>query len=188
MSKIVLVETISTFRHVYAVRLPDDEPNQNAIDDVVWNVDLPDSSLTEVTQNHISEEVFSHHVVTEDEYIELFDREKLLLGITRACEKRPVSRDAIEGVVYDIERALRDSLRDEVSSTLIGDKVMRRLRDLDEVAYVRFASVYKEFQDLISFLHEIERLLERARRERQTEEQQILFDPQESDVQKLPIR
>lgn len=75
MSKIVLVETISTFRHVYAVRLPDDEPNQNAIDDVVWNVDLPDSSLTEVTQNHISEEVFSHHVVTEDEYIELFDRE-----------------------------------------------------------------------------------------------------------------
>jgi hypothetical protein len=73
MSKIVLVETVSTFRHVYAVRLPDDEPNQNAIDDVVWNVDLPDSSLTEVTQNHISEEVFSHHVVTEDEYIELFD-------------------------------------------------------------------------------------------------------------------
>jgi transcriptional repressor NrdR len=128
------------------------------------------------------------YVIKKDGRRELFDREKLLLGITRACEKRPVSRDAIEGVVYDIERALRDSLRDEVSSTLIGDKVMRRLRDLDEVAYVRFASVYKEFQDLISFLHEIERLLERARRERQTEEQQILFDPQESDVQKLPIR
>ncbi len=75
MSKIVLVETVSTFRHVYAVRLPDDEPNENAVDDVVWNADLPDSSLTEVTQNHIGEDIFSHHVVTEDEYIELFDRE-----------------------------------------------------------------------------------------------------------------
>jgi transcriptional repressor NrdR len=128
------------------------------------------------------------YVIKKDGRRELFDREKLLLGVTRACEKRPVSRDAIEGVVYDIERALRDSLRDEVPSTLIGDKVMRRLRDLDEVAYVRFASVYKEFQDLISFLHEIERLLERARRERQTEEQQVLFDTQESDVQKLPLR
>lgn len=75
MSKIVLVETVSTYRHVYAVRLPDDEPNEYAIDDVVWNVDVIDSSLTEVTQRHISEDVFSHRVVTEDEYLELFDRE-----------------------------------------------------------------------------------------------------------------
>jgi hypothetical protein len=75
MPKIVLVETISTFRHVYAVRLPDDEPNENAIDDVVWNADLIDSSLSEVSQNHIGEDIFSHRVVTEDQYIELFDRE-----------------------------------------------------------------------------------------------------------------
>ena len=78
MSKIVLVETVSTFRHVYAVRLPDDEPNENAVDDVVWKAlawDVIDPPIKEVTQKHISEEIFSHRVVTEDEYIELFDRE-----------------------------------------------------------------------------------------------------------------
>ena len=75
MSKIVLVETVSTFRHVYAVRLPDEEPNEYAVDDVVWNTDLIDSPLSEVTQKHISEDIFSHRVITEDEYLELFDRE-----------------------------------------------------------------------------------------------------------------
>jgi transcriptional repressor NrdR len=128
------------------------------------------------------------YVIKKDGRRELFDREKLLQGITRACEKRPVSRGAIEAAVSDVERALRDSLRDEIPSSQIGDKVMRRLRDLDEVAYIRFASVYKEFHDLISFMHEIERLLERTRRDRLAEEQQTLFDPQESEVQKIPLR
>ena len=73
MSKIVLVETVSTFRHVYAVRLRDDEPNDHALDDVVCN--LHNDNISEVSQNHISEDIFSHRVVTEDEYLELFDRE-----------------------------------------------------------------------------------------------------------------
>ncbi len=75
MSKIVLVETVSTFRHVYAVRLPDDEPIGYALDDVIWHADLEESKMSEVSQNHVSEDFFSHRVVTEDEYLELFDRE-----------------------------------------------------------------------------------------------------------------
>lgn len=117
------------------------------------------------------------YVIKKDGRRELFHREKLLEGITKACEKRPVSREAIELVVYDVERALRDALKDEVPSAQLGDMVMRRLRDLDEVAYVRFASVYKAFRDLESFLLEIDRIYDRARRERIAVDQQSLFEP-----------
>ncbi|HHW60963.1 MAG TPA: transcriptional repressor NrdR [Syntrophomonadaceae bacterium] len=89
---------------------------------------------------------------------EPFDRNKLLSGISRACEKRPVSMEAIEGMLNQIERELRDLNEPEVSSKIIGEKVMDALRALDEVAYVRFASVYKQFKDLNSFIITIDQL------------------------------
>ncbi len=89
---------------------------------------------------------------------EQFNREKLLNGISKACEKRPVSLEDIETVVADIERELRDSFDREVSSKIIGEKIMDRLQSLDEVAYVRFASVYRQFGDLNSFIKTIEHL------------------------------
>lgn len=116
------------------------------------------------------------YVIKKDGRRELFNREKLLDGITKACEKRPVSRKEIEDVVYSIERSLRDALKDEVASSLLGDMVMHRLHDLDEVAYVRFASVYKEFRDSGSFVSEIEYMQRRSKLERLAEEQRILFD------------
>lgn len=99
------------------------------------------------------------YVIKKDQRRELFNAEKMLNGITHACQKRPVSREAIENVVFEIERSLRDALQDEISSAHLGDMVMRHLQILDEVAYVRFASVYKEFHDVSSFMLEIERLV-----------------------------
>ena len=116
------------------------------------------------------------YVIKKDGRREVFDREKLVRGITSACQKRPVSRETIEQLGYDVERALRDTLTDEIASTLIGDHVMQRLRDLDEVAYVRFASVYKEFHDLASFMQEIERLFQHTHQQRQAVGQPRLFD------------
>jgi transcriptional repressor NrdR len=115
------------------------------------------------------------YVIKKDGRRELFDREKLLYGINKACEKRPISRDAIEQVSYDIERQLRDNLADEVPSSQLGDLLMRRLHDLDEVAYVRFASVYKEFRDLTSFVEEIQRLFDQRSRHAVSEEEQPRF-------------
>ena len=80
---------------------------------------------------------------------EQFSREKILKGISKACEKRPVSSEEMETVVADIERDLRDNFDREVSSKVIGEKIMDKLQKLDEVAYVRFASVYRQFGDLI---------------------------------------
>lgn len=115
-------------------------------------------------------------VIKKDGRREAFDREKLLDGVTKACQKRPVSREIIESLVYEIEHALRDALRDEVTTTLIGDMVMSRLRQVDEVAYVRFASVYKEFRDLESFLDEISHVFEWTKQERLAQEQHNLFE------------
>jgi transcriptional repressor NrdR len=89
---------------------------------------------------------------------EQFDRNKILNGITRACEKRPVSSEAIEKMVNSIEAELRDNNDREVSSMVIGEMVMDKLRSLDEVAYVRFASVYRQFTDLNSFINTIDQL------------------------------
>ena len=100
-------------------------------------------------------------VVKKDGRREPFDREKILAGITKACEKRPVAREEVARVVEGIEQALRDRLATEVPTREIGEMVMERLRSLDEVAYVRFASVYKEFRDAESFVQEIERLAAR---------------------------
>lgn len=92
---------------------------------------------------------------------EQFNRDKLFNGITRACEKRPVSMETIENMVAEIERDLRDNSDREISSLAIGEKVMDRLRSVDEVAYVRFASVYRQFADLNSFINTIEQLKNR---------------------------
>lgn len=116
------------------------------------------------------------YVIKKDGRREVFNRDKLVDGITRACQKRPISREAIEQLGDDIERALRDTLTDEIASSHIGDLVMQRLRELDEVAYVRFASVYKEFRDLGSFLSEIERMFQRTQQERADAEQPRLFE------------
>jgi transcriptional repressor NrdR len=97
-------------------------------------------------------------VVKKDGNREPFNRDKLSNGIIRACEKRPVSMESIENVVAEIERDLRDNNDREVRSMVIGEKVMERLRSLDEVAFVRFASVYRQFGDLNSFINTIEQL------------------------------
>lgn len=98
-------------------------------------------------------------VVKKDGSRQVFDRSKLLNGILRACEKRPVSFDRVENVVSEIESALSGSIENEVSTTRIGEMVMERLKQIDEVAYVRFASVYRQFKDINTFMDELELLL-----------------------------
>ncbi len=98
-------------------------------------------------------------VVKRDGRRESFDRNKILNGIIRACEKRPVSLEQMETVVSDIERTLNNMMEKEISSEAIGEVVMEKLKDLDEVAYVRFASVYRQFKDVGTFVAEIEKFL-----------------------------
>lgn len=97
-------------------------------------------------------------VVKREGKRENFERKKILNGITKACEKRSISVEVIENLAAEIERELRDLDEREVSSVIIGEKIMTRLRTLDEVAYVRFASVYRQFADLNSFVNMIEQI------------------------------
>ena len=99
-------------------------------------------------------------VVKKDGRLEAFDRGKLLAGFLKACEKRPIPRERIDRLVDEIEGQLRTAGTGEVSSDLIGALVMEKLRETDSVAYMRFASVYREFQTLDSFETELERLKE----------------------------
>jgi transcriptional repressor NrdR len=98
-------------------------------------------------------------VVKKDGRREEYDRVKLVTGITKACEKRPVSVETIEQVADGIERHLQDMERPEVESSVIGEKVMEALHGLDEVAYVRFASVYRSFKDINEFMDELKDVL-----------------------------
>ncbi|MBQ6626128.1 MAG: transcriptional regulator NrdR [Ruminococcus sp.] len=98
-------------------------------------------------------------VVKRDKSREVFDRNKLTAGILRACEKRPVSIDQIEKVVDSIEAKLQSSLDREVTSGYIGELTMDELKTVDEVAYVRFASVYRQFKDINTFMEELNKLL-----------------------------
>lgn len=98
-------------------------------------------------------------VVKKDERREPFDRTKIFNGIKRACEKRPVSINVIENTVEEIEREFQDSGEREIRSSDIGERVMKALHDLDVVAYVRFASVYREFKDVSDFMVEVRELL-----------------------------
>ena len=97
-------------------------------------------------------------VVKKDGNRQSFDRNKLLNGIIKSCEKRPVSMNTIESIVDDIEKNLSNSLEKEVKSEEIGEMVMNRLKEMDEVAYVRFASVYRQFKDIDSYIEEIKKL------------------------------
>lgn len=97
-------------------------------------------------------------VVKKDGRREALDRQKLLAGLRRACEKRPVSLETLEATIDAIERELMDSGEKEVSSRALGETVMRRLRALDSIAYVRFASVYRQFRDIEEFRAELETL------------------------------
>ncbi len=99
-------------------------------------------------------------VIKKDSRREPFDRIKVLGGLRRACEKRPVSSDTLDGLVDGIERALVDSAEKEVASQTIGERCMEGLRDVDEVAYVRFASVYRSFKDIHEFMGALSSLLE----------------------------
>ena len=88
-----------------------------------------------------------------------FDRNKVMGGLIRACEKRPVSVGTLEGIVNEIEQKLQNEMEREVSSAQIGELVMERLKKVDEVAYVRFASVYRQFKDINTFMQELNKLL-----------------------------
>ena len=100
-------------------------------------------------------------VIKKDKSREVFNRDKLLNGLLRACEKRPVSLEKLENMIDDIEVVLQNSLDREVSSDKIGELVMDKLKDVDEVAYVRFASVYRQFKDVRTFMKELQKLEER---------------------------
>ena len=103
-------------------------------------------------------------VVKKDGKRQVFDRAKVLNGVMRACEKRPVSFEAMENLVKDIELEISGKLDNEVSTTAIGEMVMERLKGLDEVAYVRFASVYRSFKDINTFMNELEALLKEQKK------------------------
>lgn len=98
-------------------------------------------------------------VMKKDKSRETFDRNKLLTGLLRACEKRPVSIDTLERIVDEIETLLQNSLDREVSSQRIGTYAMEKLKLVDEVAYVRFASVYRQFKDINSFMEELTKII-----------------------------
>lgn len=98
-------------------------------------------------------------VIKKDKSREVFNRDKLLNGLLRACEKRPVSLEDLENMINDIEAVIQNSLDREISSEKIGELVMDKLKDIDEVAYVRFASVYRQFKDIGSFMNELSKLL-----------------------------
>jgi transcriptional repressor NrdR len=99
-------------------------------------------------------------VIKKDGRREAFDRSKLVAGLHRACEKRPVSAKALTTLVDEIEQMVQDSPDREVEGRVIGERVMQRLKELDKVAYVRFASVYRQFEDVQEFMAELRDLLE----------------------------
>ena len=98
-------------------------------------------------------------VIKKDKSRETFNRNKLMTGLLRACEKRPVSIDTLDNIIDEIEVIIQNSLDREVSSEKIGELVMEKLKKVDEVAYVRFASVYRQFKDINTFMAELNNLL-----------------------------
>ena len=102
-------------------------------------------------------------VVKKDGRRERFNRSKLLAGVLRACEKRPVPRKELDQIVERVERKLQSSQEGEVKTEVVGKLVMEQLKEIDKIAYVRFASVYREFRDVREFQDEVERLHKRQR-------------------------
>jgi transcriptional repressor NrdR len=117
-------------------------------------------------------------VIKKDERREEFDREKLLSGIRKACEKRPLPTGIVEKLADDIEAELYQTGKAEIASAVIGDIVMERLRNLDHIAYIRFASVYRDFTDITALKHEVDTLLD-AEGEPSTPSSQLSFLPEE---------
>ena len=103
-------------------------------------------------------------VVKKDGRRQPFDRKKILSGIIKACEKRPVSMDKMEEIVIHVERALQKKPLREIASTKIGELVIERLKAIDDVAYVRFASVYRQFRDVEQFMNELQDMLHKQKR------------------------
>jgi transcriptional repressor NrdR len=101
-------------------------------------------------------------VVKRDGRREQYDREKLLTGLIKACEKRPVSREQLEKIIDDVEGTTFGKFKNEVKTTELGNEVIERLQHLDEVAYVRFASVYRQFKDINQFMKELKTLLDKS--------------------------
>lgn len=99
-------------------------------------------------------------VVKKDGRRETFDKRKVLNGMIRACEKRPVSMDTLEGIADQVEQTIQNSMEREYSTEKIGELVMENLKKVDEVAYVRFASVYRQFKDINTFMEELNKLLQ----------------------------
>jgi transcriptional repressor NrdR len=104
-------------------------------------------------------EEIPYMIVKKDGTRQLFDRQKLLRGMLKACEKRPIPVGRLEEIVEELESRLQERTDKEMKASEVGQLVMDRLRDLDKVAYVRFASVYREFRDVIEFKHELDGLL-----------------------------
>jgi len=104
-------------------------------------------------------------VIKKDGRRQPFDRAKIISGLLKACEKRPVSVDQIENVTVEIERTLQKKYDREVHANVIGELIMEKLAVLDEVAYVRFASVYRQFRDVNQFMSELKRMLEKEKEE-----------------------
>lgn len=100
-------------------------------------------------------------VVKKSGQREQYNREKLLTGLLRACEKRPVSREQIEQLLDDVEAVIFNKFKTEVKSSELGNEVIERLQELDEVAYVRFASVYRQFKDINQFMKEVKGMLDK---------------------------
>lgn len=98
-------------------------------------------------------------VIKKDETREPYSREKLQSGLLRSCHKRPVPMKEIDRMVNDIENTLYNSMKKEVESHYVGELVMEKLKDVDEVAYVRFASIYREFRDINTFMNELKKIL-----------------------------
>ena len=98
-------------------------------------------------------------VIKKDHSRETFDRNKILNSIIRACDKRQVTLAQMDSAVTEIENALQNTLQNEITSDRIGQMVMEKLKDLDEVAYIRFASVYRQFKDISAFMEELQKLL-----------------------------
>ncbi|NLM12591.1 MAG: transcriptional repressor NrdR [Epulopiscium sp.] len=103
-------------------------------------------------------------VIKRDGTRELFDRNKILNGIVKSCNKRSIPLHQMESIVDDIENIILNTLQKEVNSTQIGELVMNKLKEIDEVAYVRFASVYRQFKDINTFMDELTKLLQEKRK------------------------
>ena len=98
-------------------------------------------------------------VIKKDKSRQAYDREKLLNGVLRACEKRPVSIHQLEEIIDNVEAKIHNTFQREIRSTVIGELVLEELRKLDEVAYVRFASVYRQFKDIDTFMAELQKII-----------------------------